>query len=719
MSHKPSFFAELRRRHIFRIAAAYAVTAWLLIQLAAIALPTFNAPDWVLKVVIGLLLLFFPVALILAWAFEVTPEGVRRTVAVDDADARGSEMRRRVGRALNFSIIVVLAAAVGILGWQWVDTVAGRKTQPMPSETASSSALATAANAGSSATTISAKSIAVLPFENLSSDKSNAYFAAGMQDLILTRLADIGDLKVMSRTATARYASHPDDLPAIGQRLHVATFLEGSVQKAGNQVLINVQLINARTGTHLWAAAYTRTLHDIFGVEGEVAQKIAAALDSELSPAEATAVAKVPTRNPEAYDAYLRAEHYLHQASDESAYTTLLPKAIAAYLKAVKLDPEFALAWADLAKAQMTEVDWGVAQDDVQTVVQEALRNADHALKLSPDLPEGHFATALVDLVGLHDDGDARSQLKRSLRLRPNYAEAMRTLAITDALYGNDIAQGVKEVERALELDPRNSHTALIVGDARMAQGDYAGARRVLRHALAISPDKANVYRALSQAVLFQTGDINAALKVLDSIPDDAPRRSDLDADRVELLLMQKNIDAARRVARHLHIGYSAGRILDVYLRGDVEWTAGAEDKARPYLQEADRMLQARLADTPDDTQLLRLRARVLIRLGRRQDAANQVRIALRIDRQPGHPSNLIRADLDTQARIQAIVGDYPAAITTLQKLMGDHGGLFESPAVLRVDPVWNPLRRYPRFQALIASTSAAGSGGEQGPAGQ
>ena len=198
MSGKPSFFAEMKRRHVWRVAIAYAVVAWLLLQLAAIVLPTFGAPHWVLKVLIGVFVLFFPIAIIVAWAFELTPEGVRRTESAESEAARPAQTHRRVGRTLNVITLVVLAAAVGVLAWQ-LNT--------------KSHSNAAAAN------TIPAKSIAVLPFENLSTDKDNAYFADGMQDLILTKLADIGDLKVISRTSTMKYASHPDDLGTIAQQL--------------------------------------------------------------------------------------------------------------------------------------------------------------------------------------------------------------------------------------------------------------------------------------------------------------------------------------------------------------------------------------------------------------------------------------------------------------------------------------------------------------------
>ena len=341
MTHQ-SFFSELRRRHVIRIGLAYAITAWLLIQLGAILLPTFGAPHWVLKALVGLLILLFPVALILAWAFESTPDGVRRTAPADSEEAQPAGQARRIGQMLNVTIIVVLTAAVGVLAWRL-----GTKPMSTPPAAATATTSAVPAMGATAAlTTIPPKSIAVLPFENLSPDKNNAYFAEGMQDLILSKLAEIGGLTVISRTSTMRYQSHPEDLKAIGRQLGVANLLEGSVQKAGNQVLVNVQLIDARTDHHLWAKSYQRTLRNVFGVEGEVAEKVAAALKAKLDPVEQARVTAVPTRNPAAYDAYL---HGLSLETNLGLSGPLESKIAASYRQAVTLDPSFAPAWARLA----------------------------------------------------------------------------------------------------------------------------------------------------------------------------------------------------------------------------------------------------------------------------------------------------------------------------------------------------------------------------------
>jgi TolB-like protein len=269
-----SFFAELKRRNVYKVAIAYAIVAWLLLQAASILFPTFEAPPWTMKVFVAVIALGFPIALVLAWAFELTPEGIKRA---EDVDVNKS-ITRKTGRKLDFFIIAVLRLVIGILLFQ--------RLHPNVSPAVSSSL---------------EKSIAVLPFENLSRDPDNAYFAEGVQEEILTRLAKIADLKVISRTSTQRYQSKPGNLSEIAKQLGVANILEGSVQKAGDSVRVTVNLIQAASDSHLWADTYDRKLTDIFKVESDIAKTIADTLQVKLSGSEKTAIAKAPTANRQRY----------------------------------------------------------------------------------------------------------------------------------------------------------------------------------------------------------------------------------------------------------------------------------------------------------------------------------------------------------------------------------------------------------------------------------
>src|SRR5438046_4399162 len=272
-----SFFAELKRRNGYKVAVAYAIVGWLLVQVATQVFPFFEIANWAVRLIVLVIIIGFPIALVVAWAFELTPQGLKRTEDVDLA-AQGS----RKSHAWIYIVVVGAAFSIGLI---FVGRYTARNT---------AGAARTEAATGLS---IPQKSIAVLPFENLSDDKGAAYFADGIQDEILTKLASIADLKVISRTSTAKYKSKPEDLKTVSQQLGVATVLEGSVQKARDKVRVNVQLIDARADSHLWAKTYHRDLADVFAIQSEVAQEIADSLQAKLSPTEASTLATAPTND--------------------------------------------------------------------------------------------------------------------------------------------------------------------------------------------------------------------------------------------------------------------------------------------------------------------------------------------------------------------------------------------------------------------------------------
>src|SRR5262247_191846 len=322
-----SFFRELKQRKVYRVAVGYAVVAWLVVQISATVMPAYHAPEWILPIFITGVALGFPVALVLAWAFEVRGGVIEK--APESSGHLAAANKHRVWLLAAVGLIISSLAVGGY--WLW------HPWRKVPSASEASTATMPA---------IREKSIAVLPFENLSRDPENAYLAEGIQQEILTRLANIADLRVISRSATRKYQSKLSNLSEIAKQLRVAHVLEGSVQKVADQVRVNVQLVNAQTDSHLWANTYDRKLTDIFHVETEIAKRIAESLQAKLTGSEEQALDAKPTNNPEAYDAYLRGLAY----SVKSAQTAQNAVGAQKYLReAVRLDPKFALSWALLS----------------------------------------------------------------------------------------------------------------------------------------------------------------------------------------------------------------------------------------------------------------------------------------------------------------------------------------------------------------------------------
>src|SRR5437763_5148325 len=318
-----NFFAELKRRNVYKVAVAYTIVGWLLVQVATQVFPFLEIPNWVVRLVIALVVIGFPIALVIAWAFEATPEGIKRTEVADAMPVSAATRRKKHA----WIYVVVIAAAISVALFFLGRYTAGNKSvASVPNE-------------------LPTKSIAVLPFDNLSRDPDNAYFAEGVQDEILTRLAKVADLKVISRTSTQRFKSAPSDLREIAKQLGVMHIVEGSVQKANDQVRVNVQLINALTDAHLWADTYDRKLIDIFSVESEIAKTIADTLQAKLSGSEKMAISKKPTTNPEAYEHYLKGRFFWNKRNGPD-----LRKAIDYFNQAMAKDPNYELASAGLAQ---------------------------------------------------------------------------------------------------------------------------------------------------------------------------------------------------------------------------------------------------------------------------------------------------------------------------------------------------------------------------------
>jgi TolB-like protein/Flp pilus assembly protein TadD len=671
-----SFFAELKRRNVIRAAGLYLVGAWLIVQVAGTVLPMFGTPDWLPRTIVILLAIGFVPAVIVSWIFELTPEGLKRDEDVRPEQSIGPQTGRRMDRM----IITVLVLALGYFA---VD-----KFVLTPRRGSAPSANQTQAN-------VNAKSIAVLPFENLSSDKENAYFAEGIQDEILTRLAKVGALKVISRTSTAHYASSPQNLPEIAKQLGVANILEGSVQRAANAVHVNVQLIRAATDEHLWAESYNRKLDDIFGVEGEVAGAIAEQLKATLSGSEKQELNAKPTNNTEAYDAYLRGLVFEGGVAD---FKNSVLNSVKEFEEAVRLDPGFALAWAHLCRQQ------GLVFLNVDQSPQrrEAVRHArDMAVKFGPTLAETGLAEGFYQYAVERDYEGAKTHYEAVRRAYPNNS------SVPEFLGGVARRQGRWDESRslyaqAIELDPQNVFLLADAALTDLAMRDTAAAQKHLGRARDLNPTNTTVLSFL--AIGFQlNGDIARAQTLLDGVQ---PAEGDsilVSTVAGNAIFLRKYESAIAMLKTQLEkpeaLGTSLGSFENLY--GDLQRHAGDAAAATIAYQKAKNAAEELHRAQPGNPDVLNTLAWAETCLGDKAAALDHVREAIAL--LPASKDAFVAPSYeDNLARIEAHFGDKDSAIAALQHLLSiPYAAPAVTPALLRIDPDWDNLRGDPRFEKL------------------
>jgi TolB-like protein len=479
------FFVELKRRNVYKVAVAYAIVGWLLVQITTQVFPFLEIPNWVVRLVIALVAIGFPIALVIAWAFEATPQGIRRTESVDPFDSRSGQVLASGSKNRTWMYVAAVGATLSIGLFFAGRYSANNKPGAQPNG-------------------LAAKSIAVLPFESLSEDKSNAYFAEGVQDEILTRLAKVADLKVISRTSTQRFKSAPSDLREIAKQLGVMHIVEGSVQKANDQVRVNVQLINAMTDAHLWADTYDRKLTDIFTVESEIAKTIADTLQAKLTGSEKKMMAAQATTDTAAYELYHEGLSLWGKRSGDN-----IPKAIAFYEEAIARDPNYALAYAGLAQAYIllpfyTSVD----RLDAYSKAKDA---AVKALHLDSKLAEAHAALGKVLFFSEIDLAGATREYKRAIELAPNDATAHHWLGNDTLAALGQFEEAIAEGKRSVELDPLSIVINVDLGETFYYAHRYDEAARQMRKALEIDPTSFYAHYNLG-IVLQLMGDLSGAI---------------------------------------------------------------------------------------------------------------------------------------------------------------------------------------------------------------
>jgi TolB-like protein/Tfp pilus assembly protein PilF len=680
-----SFLAELKRRRVYSVAVAYVVVAWLLIQVATQVFPFFDIPNWVVRLVVLFTIVGFPVSLVCAWAFEMTPEGIKLE---GDIDRR---ITRKTGRKLTALIVIIAAVAAGVTVFRFLHSQQGIEAAKRPPFTVA----------------IESKSVAVLPFENLSEEKANAYFAEGIQDEILTRLSKIADLKVISRTSTQRYESAPENLPEIARQLGVAHILEGSVQRAANRVRVNAQLIDARTDAHLWAQTYDRDLADVFAIQSEIARAIAEQLQAKLSPNEKKAIEQPPTNDLAAFDLYSRARTILLTTGQTITSEQDAQQAIELLDQAVKRDPSFFDAYCQLAHAH-ERLYAVIGSDHTPARLAQAETAVQAATRLRPDAAETHLARAQYLYRGLRDYAGALVELERARPALPNDPRIVELTGYILRRRGQQ-EEGLRNLERAIELDPRNFYTLQQLAVSYQFLGRYAEAIAAYDRALTIVPDNLDTRVAVAQYELYWKSDTRPLHQTIDSIRGQGPGAVAQEADSWFLCaLAERDPAAAEQALVALGDNPCWGESPTTLSRsfGEGLLARMIKDEARAHAAfgaaraQQEKVVQAQPAYGP----ALCVLGLIDAALGHKEAALEEGRRAialLPLEKDVTNGSRMIQYFAITAAW----AGEKDLALQQLELgLRAPVASLMLSYGMLKLHPIWDTLRGDPRFEKIVAS---------------
>ena len=671
------FLAELKRRNVYRAAVLYGMGAWLLAQIATQIFPFFDVPNSAVRFVIVSLVFGFPIAMVLSWMYELTPEGVVRTEDVDPAT------QRKFGRKVDFVIIGALLLIIALLVYQRPPFRAG----------------------GGQA--ISEKSIAVLPFENFSADKQNAFFADGVQDDILTSLATIKDLQVISRSSVMQFRDvNVRNLRDIAKALGVANVLEGSVRREGDRIVVNVQLIDARTDRHIWANRYDRTLTDSLGLQGELASEIAEALRASLTADEKVRVAIKPTQNADAYVFYLRANQISRNPD------TLLEDYKAAerlFGQAIALDANFAVAHARLASVCAEVFHYYEPTDAWKT---KARTEAEAALRLQRDLAEAHFALGQCIYWMDQDYERALEQFEIVSRLSPSNADARRLMAAIKRREGKWV-QALEAYERVARLDPQNPNTVREVLFTNTSMRRWPEAARWGERMRAMAPASLVAKIQSGYVDFWWKGDTQLLKSLVDGVPAGVDPDGIVTSCRWDVAMLRRDYAAARTVLQNStvkQISYTnAGTTPKIFFEACVYLAQGDTVNAQKFFELARPAFEASVKEAPASAERHAILGWLYAFMGRKDDAIREGRRAVELlpESKDAVDGSIMNAYL---ALIYVRVEEKDLALPLIERLLKTAGAVDSADYSITVNDLkyrweWDPIRDDPRFQKLIVET--------------
>ena len=667
------FFCELRRRKVYRVAAGYGVVGWLLIQFATTVLPALTLPAWTARLVIVLVLAGFPIALILAWAFDVGTEGIQLT----PEEKTGADCPPALpGRRRNLFLLGVVGLLISaIVGYLVLSRSSSRRLE---------------------------KSIAVLPFANFSSNPENAYFADGIQDDVLTNLAKISALKVVSRTSVLPYRGTTHNIREIGKALNVATVLDGSVRREGKRVRIHVQLIDASNDHHLWAQVYDRELTDVFAIQSELAQEIASALKATLAPGEQERIERKPTENGDAYLLYVEAHEIFGRPDrhhDDLARIEML------YEKAIQLDPAFALAHARLSHVES----WMFyAVEPLPARAEKARAAANEARRLQPELPESHLALGYVYYYIDRDYDAALKELAIARRGLPNDPGIFRAMAAIQRRQGK-WEESSASYAKAVALDPRDPILLENMGMNYLAVRDYPKAARIFDRAVKAAPETFTIRELRARVEFYSKGDLRPMQTLLESWPENIDPNGTITLTRYNYKMYERKFDELLGILDRSPAEKSRGEtsvpIAKEFLKANVYRAMKDEANARANFEAAREKAEAAVAASPEDGPRHVYLALIYAGLGRCDEAKREAQRAVDLlpETRDAFDGPIL---VISRARVHMMCGDLDTAFSLLDHSLQTPSGATVNE--LRLDPVWDPLRNDPRLDQLLAKYGSA-----------